>query len=233
MQDEPKFDLLNLKSLLEHAHLAVVIHRMDTSIVYANPVALNLLGARYDQIIGVDAHDPSWYFVDEFGHRLPVESYPVNKVIMASGAPLMNEIIGRYDEETHSVSWYLVNAYQEPGGNDEPGHGFVVVTFNDISQQLHLFSYHDIIENTQDIIIVTEAENITAPIGPKIIFVNKAFEELTGYKASEVIGETPRILQGRGTNADDLRRIHAALKKARTNQGNRPELYQGRETLLA
>jgi len=49
---------LSLKRLLEHAHIGVVIHRWDTSIVYANPTALRLLRLTYDQIIGTDAFDP-------------------------------------------------------------------------------------------------------------------------------------------------------------------------------
>jgi diguanylate cyclase (GGDEF)-like protein/PAS domain S-box-containing protein len=209
---ESHIEQLNLKSLLKHANLAVVIHKMDTSIVYANPVALRLLGSSYDKVIGADAFDHQWYFVDEFGHKLPADQYPVNKVI-SCGEALANEIIGRYDLETQEVVWYLVNAYLEHGGSDDRKQGFVDVTFNDISDQRNLFSYRDIIQNTQDIIIVTDAEDVQGPLGPKIVFVNKAFEELTGYKASEVIGETPRILQGRGTDKCALENIRAALEK--------------------
>jgi diguanylate cyclase (GGDEF)-like protein/PAS domain S-box-containing protein len=58
---------------------------------------------------------------------------------------------------------------------------------------------------------VTEASDINAPTGPKIIYVNAAFEKLTGYSAEEAIGETPRILQGKHTDPDTLARIHSAL----------------------
>ncbi|MEQ8335546.1 diguanylate cyclase [Nisaea sp.] len=197
---------LKLSSLLEHAHIGVVIHKFDTSIVYANPTALRLLGLEYDQILGRDAEDPGWYFIDEFSNKLPPCAYPVNKVSSAS-QPLFNEIIGRFDIKTQEVVWYLVNAYPETENESR----FIVVTFNEISDQRHLFSYRDIVENTQDVIIVTSAEQVAEPFGPQIVFVNRAFEELTGYSAAEAIGETPRILQGKGTDRASLDRIRDAL----------------------
>ena len=43
-------------------------------------------------------------------------------------------------------------------------------------------------------ILITTAE-LNQP-GPEIVFVNPAFTRITGYAAQEVIGKTPRILQG-------------------------------------
>ena len=67
------------------------------------------------------------------------------------------------------------------------------------------------VSRVNDIIIVTEARPIDAPEGPRIIFVNEAFERLTGYSAAEALGQTPRILQGPGTDPEELRRIRDAL----------------------
>ena len=44
-----------------------------------------------------------------------------------------------------------------------------------------------------DVVLVTEAEPIDLP-GPRIVYVNEAFERMTGFAASDVIGSTPRIL---------------------------------------
>lgn len=51
---------------------------------------------------------------------------------------------------------------------------------------------------TEDVIVITEAEPQNAT-GPRILFVNKAFEKQTGYSADEVIGKNPRLLQGEDT----------------------------------
>lgn len=198
---------ISLKILLENANIGVVIHRWDTSIIYANPTALKLLRLSYNQIIGKDAKDPGWNFIDEGNRKLQVEEYPVNKV-KRFHSPLSNEVLGVVDGSLN-VSWFLVNAYME--FDEAEQEGFIVVTFNDITQDKFLFSCQTILDNTQDIVIVTEAENVEYPLGPKIVYVNKAFEKLTEYTAEEVIGETPRILQGQDTSKETRRKISVAL----------------------
>ncbi|WP_439536131.1 PAS domain-containing protein [Methyloversatilis sp.] len=66
-----------------------------------------------------------------------------------------------------------------------------------------------------DIIMITEAEPVSAPDGPRILFVNDAFERVTGYSRDEAIGRTPRILQGPATQPDALTRLRTALKEWR------------------
>lgn len=56
--------------------------------------------------------------------------------------------------------------------------------------------------NAKDGIIITEA-NLEND-GPKIVYVNEAFERISGYKAEEIIGKTPRVLQGKDTDRATL-----------------------------
>ena len=72
-------------------------------------------------------------------------------------------------------------------------------------------NYKSIVENAKDIIIVTKATPLDEP-GPEIVYVNKAFTELTGFSTEEVIGKTPRILQSDETELDAKRKIRAALE---------------------
>ncbi|MGF7206559.1 PAS domain S-box-containing protein [Skermanella aerolata] len=61
-----------------------------------------------------------------------------------------------------------------------------------------------------DSVLITEAEPIDGH-GPRIVYVNEAFTAMTGYTADEVAGQTPRLLQGPGTDRAALDRIRAAL----------------------
>ncbi|UQA60301.1 hybrid sensor histidine kinase/response regulator [Polyangium aurulentum] len=63
-----------------------------------------------------------------------------------------------------------------------------------------------------DIVLITEARPIDEP-GPRIVFVNAAFERMTGYTREEVMGKSPRILQGPRTSREALDRIHQALER--------------------
>jgi PAS domain S-box-containing protein len=56
---------------------------------------------------------------------------------------------------------------------------------------------------------VTVTDDAIEPPGPRILFVNRAFTELTGYRADEILGASPRVLQGPLTDRgllDELRR---------------------------
>lgn len=70
------------------------------------------------------------------------------------------------------------------------------------------------IARLNDIVLITEAHPIDLP-GPRIVFVNEAFERLTGFSAREAIGSTPRMLQGPGTDRGALDRIREALHEGR------------------
>ncbi len=69
------------------------------------------------------------------------------------------------------------------------------------------------ISRLNDIVLITEAASIDAP-GPRIVFVNDAFERHTGYTREEVLGKSPRLLQGVRTQRIELDRIRAALEQA-------------------
>jgi diguanylate cyclase (GGDEF)-like protein/PAS domain S-box-containing protein len=56
--------------------------------------------------------------------------------------------------------------------------------------------FSQIVEHANDTIIVTTPDVDQ----PTIIYVNPAFTRLTGYTFDEVVGRTPRILQGPGTS---------------------------------
>ena len=68
------------------------------------------------------------------------------------------------------------------------------------------------VEHANDAILVTEAEPVDQP-GPRIIYVNRAFTNVTGYTEEEVLGKTPRILQGPGTSEESKEKIRRALKR--------------------
>jgi PAS domain S-box-containing protein len=92
----------------------------------------------------------------------------------------------------------------------------VAVYFQDVTQKRkdgeQLLLLQTCMERMNDIVVVTEATPIVGD-GPKVLYVNPAFEQSTGYKPHEIIGNTPRLLQGPGTRRDVLDRIRASLER--------------------
>jgi len=68
-----------------------------------------------------------------------------------------------------------------------------------------------VLDHTTDAVLIAEAGEIDLP-GPRIVYVNEAFVRKTGYTSGEVLGRTPRILQGPRTDRRALDRIREAMK---------------------
>jgi PAS domain S-box-containing protein len=66
--------------------------------------------------------------------------------------------------------------------------------------------------HANDAILITEAEPVDSP-GPRILYANEAFCRMSGYNLEEVLGQTPRILQGPNTAREPRDKIRAALEK--------------------
>ncbi len=74
------------------------------------------------------------------------------------------------------------------------------------------------VASANDAVMITNAQ-LDAP-GPRIVFVNAAFERMTGWSAAELTTLTPRILQGPETDRDTLQRLSANLRAGETFQGS-------------
>ncbi len=74
-----------------------------------------------------------------------------------------------------------------------------------------------VVINANDAVLITEGMPIDPP-GPRIIYVNEAFERMTGYSPEEIIGKTPRVLQGPKTDRAALDQMRAALLKRESIQ---------------
>jgi len=106
------------------------------------------------------------------------------------------------------TTWIDLRGYPFGGG--------LAVHLRDVSakrraqEQLRLLESS--IARLNDIVIITEAAPFSLP-GPRIVFVNDAFERRTGYSREEVMGRTPRLLQGPHTQRLGLDQIRYALEQ--------------------
>jgi PAS domain S-box-containing protein len=202
-----------LRKLLDNLSAGVVVHAPDTRVLEANPAACRILGLTLDQMLGRAAVDPAWSFVEEDGSPMVLARYPVQRVL-AGGAPLHDLLLGVRRPDRARPLWVLCNGFLLH--NAEGGVASVVITITDISErrqaeeELRLLAAS--VARLNDVVMITEADPVAAP-GPRIVFVNAAFERLTGWTRAEALGQSPRILQGPRTDRLELARIGAALRR--------------------
>jgi PAS domain S-box-containing protein len=68
-----------------------------------------------------------------------------------------------------------------------------------------------ILDAASESIIVTGA-NLDPP-GPNIVYMNPAFERMTGWMADEIVGKSPRLLQGVKTDHSVFEDMRDALRR--------------------
>ncbi|MEX2523356.1 MAG: PAS domain-containing protein [Gammaproteobacteria bacterium] len=73
------------------------------------------------------------------------------------------------------------------------------------------------IEQSDYAVVITTAE--LDPPGPTIVHVNAAMRNMTGYTREELLGATPRILQGPDTDRAVLDRLVANLRAGDSSEG--------------
>ena len=82
------------------------------------------------------------------------------------------------------------------------------------TEEISLSVLKSLVDNSFDSILITDATK-----AGKIIYANTAFKNLTGYSRNEVIGKTPRILQGPATDKKVLDRLRNALSNGTSFEG--------------
>ena len=78
-------------------------------------------------------------------------------------------------------------------------------------EERRLLLLESVITHASDAVLITEAEPFDDP-GPRIVYVNNAFTKMTGYSAEEVIGKSPRLLQGPKTDQLELKRLSNCIR---------------------
>jgi len=134
---------------------------------------------------------------------------------LMSGAA--DEYTDEHRECTISGVWKWVSVRSRVVDRDEHGKPTRMIgTTKDVTERRNRDEQMKLLAtsfaNVTDIVLITEAEPFDEP-GPKILFVNDAFLRRTGYTREEVIGKSPRFLQGPETDRETLTKVGEALRK--------------------
>lgn len=98
---------------------------------------------------------------------------------------------------------------------DNPAVNGIVANSRDVTdkikEQQKLKLFESVIINTNDAVLITEAEAFDE-LGPRIIYANEAFTKMTGYTAEEVLGKTTAMFLGPNSNKEDLASLGSKMR---------------------
>jgi len=78
------------------------------------------------------------------------------------------------------------------------------------AEEQRLKLLESVITHANDAVMITDAGHLEGQ-GPNIVYVNRAFTQLTGYRPEEIIGSTPEFLRGPKTDKNELQRFYDTL----------------------
>ncbi|NDJ15796.1 PAS domain S-box protein [Myxacorys almedinensis] len=178
----------------------------EQKLIYISPVCQQVIG--YENERCYDKPLDFW-----LGHVRQNDLPHVMKVSRQAVRGKPAEVIFRFVKPDGAERWLLARAF--PVRNAQGRIYRIAGIAEDISdrkeQERRLRLLESVVVNANDAVVITAAEPVEPP-GPKIIYVNDAFTRMMGYRSDEVIGRTPRILQGPKTDWGELKHIRTALK---------------------
>nr|WP_269752212.1 PAS domain S-box protein [Leptospira ainazelensis] len=159
------------------------------TILRTNQSLEKMLELKTESIVGHSYHSSIWTTIYPDGNVTHMEESPIHYTL-STGLPVRREVLG-FVKSDLQVLWAHVTTVPlfDPEADRMMG---VVVTISDITKEKEneekLKQLSMVASQTGDAVLITDLD-------AKILFVNPAFETVTGYRSEEAIGRFPSMLK--------------------------------------
>lgn len=115
---------------------------------------------------------------------------------------------GRVQLPSGTIRWIYGSARLQPPANGSLSYDGLLIDITDRKQaaeELQLLKF--VLEQSNTGIVIADARQPDCPL----IYVNRPFEQMTGYTADEVLGKNCRFMQGKGTDSETVAQLREAV----------------------
>ncbi|SFJ97424.1 EAL domain-containing protein [Methylophaga sulfidovorans] len=185
IQDELRTSTSKLRELLEYSPIAVrIMTKASKKIVFANKRYTELVNQSVDTLGEVN---PSDFYANSDVHESYLEQ-------VAKGQTIYNQLT-ELDIDGQGKKWTLASYLPIQYAGEECNIGWFYDITDRLKNEEALRLHASVFDDAWEGILITDKEN-------RIISVNRAFTEITGYTEEELIGEDPKILASGRQQAD-------------------------------
>jgi PAS domain S-box-containing protein len=192
------------RTMVEFSPDSIVVHANE-KILYVNPIAVKMFGGQsLNDIIGKSILD----IIHPDYHKL------IQNRIQNTISGIKNDV--NLDYKLIMLNGETRDIVAEGTAIIYNGVPAIHTVMKDVTQRKKeenlLRLLESVVTHTNDSVMITDADSFDEP-GPRIVYVNAAFTKMTGYLPEDVIGRSPRILQGPNTDPAELKRLSDAIRK--------------------
>ena len=186
------------RQLAEHATDMISTHDATGRFTYVSPAARRLLGYESHELLGT----------------LPrALAHPEDRAKVINSLRRLRStpgVVSTTFRARHRQGHYVWLESSSHHGASE-----ITVVSRDVTDRLHaeqqLHLIQQAVDQVRESVIITD--NQLQHPGPHILYVNPAFTKLTGYRSPDILGKSPRILQGPRTDHAVIERLRECLRQ--------------------
>ncbi|GGY47534.1 PAS domain-containing protein [Parvularcula lutaonensis] len=228
-----------LQAMFSHTRMAMIAtdpSQPDNPIVYANEAFTKLTGYSHDEVIGrncrfLQGPDSDQAEIEKIREAIRKEEFCYVELLnyRKDGTPFWNALhVSPVYDQTGKLTHFFGSQWDvtEQRTSLAAIKGEARSSDEKMQKAIDQVRAMEIaINQAKDSILITEYGPLDEP-GPRITWVSKGFERMTGYAADEVIGRSPRFLQGPETDREALNQVRASLEAGKGHDHTRVTNYR-------